>query len=255
MNNDFSTIQFSIFSPETFQLRVKNNIVINKPTSNNIATINSTINDSSKNLVPDYNNNIRSTNYRTSSIQNKPTKKIILFRDIVTKTPEKPKKKKYIKAKYSLTQGKIEPYKQYILEKRELENIKKRREIEKKYIIESKLQQDLKLLGDIKSKYEGYDFSKQQNKVGYLDKYLESKNYSKEKIKGFPRPSTAYRKNKYEYIDMDLLQDLKSNKKRNVFEEDFDIKNLTKYNIFRTSLVSFIKSLRSNQNYNYWIGK
>ena len=87
-----------------------------------------------------------------------------------------------------------------------------------------------------------------------MDKYIESKNYSKEKIKNFyGRAVVNYRKNNYKYIDVELIEDLKQNKRKNIFEEDFDLKSSSKYNSFRIQAVSFIKSLRRNPNYNYWI--
>ena len=89
-----------------------------------------------------------------------------------------------------------------------------------------------------------------------MDKYIESKNYSKEKTNNsYGKVSVNYRKNKYQFVDMDLLEDIKANKRKNVFEEDFDLKTSTKYNSFRLQAASFIKSLRHNPNYNYWIRK
>ena len=64
-----------------------------------------------------------------------------------------------------------------------------------------------------------------------------------------------YKQNIYKYIDIELLEEIKSNKRKNIFEEDFDVRSSNKYNSFRTKAVSFIKSLRHNPNYNYWIRK
>ena len=137
-----------------------------------------------------------------------------------------------------------------------MEENRKRREIEKKYIIESRKLQELKIINDIKTKYEGYDFSRQEAKVGFLDKYIKSKNKKKKKIKDFyGRAAINSRKNTFQCIDMNLLEDIKSNKKKNIFDEDFDLKTSTKYSSFRLKAVSFIKSLRHNPNYNYWIRK
>ena len=56
----------------------------------------------------------------------------------------------------------------------------------------------MKALNDIKTKYEGNDFSRQEEKVGFMDKYIESKNYSKEKSLSFAeRFVYHYGKNKY----------------------------------------------------------
>ena len=54
---------------------------------------------------------------------------------------------------------------------------------------------------------------------------------------------------------MDLLEDIKANRRKNLFEEDFGLKSSSKYNCFRAQASSFIKSLRHNPNYNYWIRK
>ena len=59
----------------------------------------------------------------------------------------------------------------------------------------------------------------------------------------------------YKLIDIELLEEIKANKRKNIFEEDFDLKTSTKYNSFRVKAISFIKSLRHNPNYNYWIRK
>jgi len=251
-NSNFSVIYFSVFTPEILESKVKNNFMKNRPkrnfinfkTQNNIL-INKVKAYSSTNLKPFFCKT-------TSNIQKKhQTKKdVLLFRDFITLQSNKSKKKKNSKKSFGGIgrAGSVEPYKQYIIEKRELEENKKRREIEKKYIIESRKLHDIRLINDIKTKYDGYDFSRQES---------ESKNYSKEKTKYFYGRSSAIntRKNNYQYIDIDLLEDIKSNKRKNIFEEDFDLKSSTKYNSFRLKAVSFIKSLRHNPNYNYWIRK
>ena len=117
------------------------------------------------------------------------------------------------------------------------------------------MQQENKLLNEMKTKYEGYDFSKNQSKTGFLEKIIESKNYSKEKLKDFSRPVVSYSKNKYDLVVMELIEDIKANRRKNIFEEDFNIKTSTKYNNFRSKAISFIKYLRHNPNYNYWIRK
>ena len=260
-NSNFSVIYFSVFTPEILESKVKNNFMKNRPkrnfinfkTSNNIL-INRVKVYSSTNLKPFF---CKTTSNIQKNYQSK--KDVLLFRDFITLQSNKSKKKKNSKNNYGSIGrvGSVEPYKQYIIEKRELEENKKRREIEKKYIIESRKLHEMRLINDIKNKYDGYDFSRQESKVGFLDKYIESKNYSKEKTKNFYGRTSAIntRKNNYQYIDMDLLEDIKSNKRKNIFEEDFDLKSSTKYNSFRVKAVSFIKSLRHNPNYNYWIRK
>lgn len=260
-NNNFSVVYFSIFTPHIFQSKIKNQFIkLKVPKKNfyNFKTANSVL---IKKIKTNSYDNIKPLFCKTSNN----TGNFLSFRDFMTVKSNKSNnnKKKKNKTKYRLTHnigrpGSAEPYKQYILEKREIEENRKRREIEKKYIIESKKNQELKLLNDIKTKNEGYDFSRQEKKVGFMEKHIESKNYSKEKTKNsYERTSINYRKNNYnyQYVDMELLEDIKTNKRKNIFEEDFDLKTSTKYNSFRLQAASFIKSLRHNPNYNYWIRK
>ena len=253
-NNKFSVIYFSVFTPNIFQTKIKNQFIKEKEPKRSFCNFKTTNNILIKKIRANSNKDIKPHICKTTS--NLKNKNIELFRDFISLKPYKKKKKKYKLTNGVIRPGSAEPYKQYILEKREIEENKKRREIEKKYIIESKIQQEMKALNDIKTKYEGYDFSRQEEKVGFMDKYIESKNYSKEKTKSFfVRPVSLYGKNKYHYIDVELVEDIKSNKRKNVFEEDFDVKTSSKYNLFRVKAVSFIKSLRHNPNYNYWIRK
>lgn len=255
-DNNFSILYFSIFTPDILQSKIQNQFISNIESRKNLCDLKNNNKFLIKKIRPNSSSNLKPAFCRT--ISNTKNKK--LFRDFIDLKSSYNKKKKKT-TKYSLTQGlgrigSTEPYKQYILEKREIEENKKRREIEKKYIIESKKQQEIKMLNDLKTKYEGYDFSRQEAKVGFLDKYIESKNYSKEKTKNFYiRPVSNYNKNKYKYIDIELLEEIKANKRKNIFEEDFDLKTSTKYNSFRVKAISFIKSLRHNPNYNYWIRK
>lgn len=253
-NNNFSVVYFSLFTPNIFQTKIKNKFLKEKEPKKNFFNFKTTNNLLIKKIKTNSTTDIKPHLCKTASNIKKKNPK--LFRDFISVNPNKKSKKKYKLSRGIIRPGSVEPYKQYILEKREIEENKKRREIEKKYVIESKKQQELNLLNDLKTKYEGYDFSRQEGKVSFLDKYVESKNYSKEKTKNFfVRPVSNYRKNKYYYIDVELLEVIKANKRKNIFEEDFDINTSSKYNSFRTKAVSFIKSLRHNPNYNYWIRK
>jgi len=260
-HNNFSVIYFSIFTPDTFQEKVKNKFILNKTHNqqdNNTLNMKTSINESKIYLRKKSAPNDKSIRCKTvsNSYNTYPTKNAnILFRDSITSAASKDSKKKISKKNYNIIQGKVEPYKQYILEKREIEKIREKREIEKKYKMESIMQQENKLLNDMKAKYEGFDFSKNQSKTGFLEKIIQSKNYSKEKLKDFSRPMINYNTNKYDYVVMDLIEDIKNNRRKNIFEEDFNIKTLTKYNNFRSKAISFIKYLRHNPNYNYWIRK
>jgi hypothetical protein len=261
-HNNFSVIYFSIFTPDTFQEKVKNKFIINKAHNqqdNKQFNMKTSANDSKIHLRKKSLPNDKSFHCKTvsNSYNEYPSKNAnILFRDSITSSvPQKDNRRKISKKKFNIIQGKLEPYKQYILEKREIEKIREKREIEKKYKMESIMQQENRLLNEMKSKYEGYDFSKNQSKTGFLEKIIESKNYSKEKLKDFSRPAVNYSKNKYDFVVMELFEDIKANRRKNIFEEDFDIKTSTKYNNFRSKAISFIKYLRHNPNYNYWIRK
>lgn len=263
-HNNFSVIYFSIFTPDTFQEKVKNKFIMNKTHTqqdSNMFNMKTSANESKTYLRKKSAPNDKSIHCKTvsNSYNTYPSKNAnILFRDSITSTSQKEpkgKKRKISKKSYNILQGKLEPYKQYILEKREIEKIRERREIEKKYKMESIMQQDNKLLNDMKGKYEGYDIPKNQSKNGFLEKIIESKNYSKEKLKDFSRPVVNYSKNKYDFVVMDLLEDIKANRRKNIFEEDFNLKASTKYINFRSKAISFIKYLRHNPNYNYWIRK
>ena len=257
-NNKFSVIYFSIFTPEIFQTKLNNQFIKEKETKKSFSNFKTTNNILIKKIKANSITNKKPLFCKTTA--NIKNKNVLVFRDFISLKQNKKKKNKP-KTKYKIIQsigrpGSAEPYKQYILEKKEIEENRKRREIEKKYVIESRKKEEFKLLNDIKTKYEGYDFSRQEAKVGFMDKYIESKNYSKEKIKNFyGRSVVNYRKNNYKYIDVELVEDLKQNKRKNIFEEDFDLKSSSKYNSFRIQAVSFIKSLRRNPNYNYWIRK
>ena len=249
--NNFSVSYFSIFTGDILHSKIKNQFISNIEAKKCYSDFKESNNILIKKIRPKSSSYIKC---KTNSYSKKTNLKF--FKDFID-----PKKLKNKQRKNSLTQeirkiNSVEPYKQYILEKREIEENKKRREIEKKYINESRKQQELKILYDQKMKNEGYDFSRQEAKVGFLDKYIESKNYTKEKTKNFNAGRVFnYKKNKYQYIDIDLLEEIKANKRKNIFEEDFDLKTDTKYNSFRIKAVSFIKSLRHNPNYNYWIRK
>lgn len=253
-NNNFSVIYFSIFTPKIFQTKIKNQSIKDKEPKNSYTTFKTSNNILIKKVNSKSSQKVKPIICKTAA--NLKSNNLLLFRDYIKENQKKKTKRKFKIAKSLDRPGSSEPYKQYILEKREIEENRKRRDIEKKYIIESKRIQELKLLNDIKFKYDGYDFSRQQKKIGFLDKYIESKNYSKEKTKNFNvRPISNFRKNSYQYYDAELLEDIKTNKRKNVFEEDFDVKSSSKYIAFRAKAISFIKSLRHNPNYNYWIRK
>ena len=171
-NNNFSVIYFSIFTPEIFQAKLNNHFIKKKDTRKSFSNFKTTNNILIKKIKA---NSISQKKHlfckTTANIKNK---NVLVFRDFIS-VKKNNKKKNKSKTKYKIIQsvgrpGSAEPYKQYILEKREIEENRKRRDIEKKYVIESRKQQELKLLNDIKTKYEGYDISRQEAKVGFMDK-------------------------------------------------------------------------------------
>ena len=179
-NNNFSTVYFSIFTPNIFHTKIRNQFIKMKSPKKNFYNFKTTNNILIKKIETNFNKNSKPLIFKTST--NLKSKNILSFRDFASgnsNIKNKEKKKKYHLIHNFGRPGSAEPYKQYILEKREIEENRKRREIKKKYIIDSKRNQELKILNDMKTKYEGYDFSRQEKKVGFMDKYMESKNYSK----------------------------------------------------------------------------
>ena len=152
-NNKFSVIYFSIFTPEIFQTEIKNGAIKTKKTGKNFYNFKTTNNILIKKLKSNSSANIRPLPFKTLG---NITKKKSLFRNFITiKNNKKNKtKSKYIVGNNFGRPRSAEPYKQYILEKREIEENRKRREIENKYFFESKKQHEFNTL-----KYEGYDLS------------------------------------------------------------------------------------------------
>lgn len=249
-----SVIYFSVFSPEIFQTEVKNIFLSNrsgifksllKKKLNQEQSKTKTENNTTNN------NKTKSTYFRTTSNYNLNTNTSnnnINIRDIISskkrqiiKTPKK--KNKYITS-YFINE-KIQPYKQYLLEKRQYENIKKEKD---RYNLESKNKNESPFLP--KNKIKGINFATQKG-FGFFDQYVESKNYSKNKINNNRRPIVMIRRNKYDEIDLSLLEDIKNGKRKNVFDENFGVKSLLRYNKFRLKAISFMKLLDDNPNYNY----
>ena len=244
-----SVTYFSVFSPEPFQVELKNKFLLerkklfrlnpqkNLSPSHQLTTENSSINKT------------KTTYYRTTVNFNTNTN-YENIRDLIS-TKRILKLKKFKKnPKNILSQAlkeKVQPYKQYILEKRELENMKKEKS-RYKYMLRNK--KDLLALPD-KSKIKGVYFSKQKG-FGFLDQYLESKNYSKGKISNtYRRPAFMIRRNKYDDFDLSILDDITSNKRKNVFEENFGVKSYSRYDKLRQNAMSFLKYLNNDPNYNF----
>ena len=243
-----SVTYFTAFSPEIFQVEIKNKFLAEKyhlffPKYNQ--------NKLKDQFTTEYNidNKSKMTYFRTTTNFNKINNNKNI-RDLISPTRIIKSKKPIKKHKYILSQAfgeKVQPYKQYILEKRQLENIKNEKIRYKLYL---QNQNDLSSFPP-KKKIKGVNFSKQKD-YGFFDQIAESKNYSKVKTNNIPKKHIFHnRKIKYDEIDMDLLEDLKANKKKNVFEENFNVKFVSKYDKLRHNYLSFMKSLRENPNYNY----
>ena len=244
-----SVTYFSVFSPEAFQVEIKNKFILDrkklfglKP-KRNLSPIHQLTTES--NSI----NKTKTTYFRTSTNYNTNTNHGNV-RDLISTKRILKLKKFNKKTKNILSQAlkeKVQPYKQYILEKRELENIKKEKS-RYKYVLRNK--KDLLALPD-KSKIKGVYFSKQKG-FGFLEQYLESKNYSKGKISNnYRKPAFMIRRNKYDDFDLSILDDITSNKRKNVFEENFGVKSYLRYDKFRQNALSFLKDLNNNPNYNF----
>lgn len=242
---------FSIFSPEIFQVEVKNKFLsqrkklFNKNPKNNLL--------STQLNTGDYiDNKTKATYYKTTTNINNKFNKNENLRDIIA-SKRKPKLKllrkipKQEEEFLSQTMGaKILPYKQYILEKRQLENIKKEKNILKLALLNKKYSE----ASPDKSKIKGINFAKQKG-FSFFEENAESKNYSKQKNNNDRRPIFIVRRSKFNEFDLSLLEDIKNNKRKNVFEENFGVKSYLRYDKFRQQTMSFMKFLRENPNYNY----
>ena len=238
-----SVTYFSIFSPDFFQLEIKNEFIskrkklFEKKFKRNLSPKNQLPTENEKNTHYKTTSNIYTNNHKEN------------MRDLITAKKRFNPKKLLKKPKYNLSQAlkeKIQPYKQYILEKRQYENIKNERN---KYKFRLKSKKELLALPD-KSKIRGVNFAKQKG-FGFFDQYVESKNYSKEKINHNKKPVFMVKRNKFDELDFVVLEDIKNKKKTSVFEEDFDIKNYLRYDKFRQNTMAFLKFLDENPNYNY----
>ena len=254
---------FSVFSPNIFQVEIKNNFL---PERNNLLSAKSkqknlleklntehNLYTSNKNIISkpktkyfrtSGNLNTNYTNINTNIGNNSNIRDIISSKE-KTKLKLKSTNKKH---KYSLYQAlgeKVQPYKQYLIEKRRLEKIKKEKI---RYKNELKKQKDLSALPP-KHKIKGINFATQKG-FGFFDQYAESKNYRKEKIKN-KKPVFIIKRKKFDEFDANLFEDIKSGKRKNVFEEKFDVKSLLRYGKLRQSAFGFLKYLNDSPIFNF----
>ena len=127
-----------------------------------------------------------------------------------------------------------------------MENIKKEKNILKLALLNKKNSE----ASPDKSKIKGINFAKQKG-FSFFGGNAESKNYSKQKNNNDRRPIFIVRRSKFNEFDLSLLEDIKNNKRKNVFGENFGVKSYLRYDKFRQQTMSFMKFLRENPNYNY----
>ena len=241
-----SVTYFSVFSPEIFHTEVKNTFLSQKSNKFNSILKQKIIQEQTKikTETNNFNNKTKTTYFKTTSNYfNTNTSNNINIRDIITSKKRKILKLSKKKNKYTISHflnEKIQPYKQYLLEKRQYENIKKEKN---RYKSNFGNKNDLSTFQP-NNKIKGINFATQKG-------YSELKNYSKNKINNKTRPIVMTKRNKYDEVDLTLLEDIKAGKRKNVFDENFYIKSILRYDKFRQSAISFMKFLNENPNYNY----
>ena len=146
----------------------------------------------------------------------------------------------------------VEPYKQYLLEKNEIESIKNAKETEMKYYLESKRQQQLKRLHEIKTKYQGYDFSRQKTRESFVEILMRTKSYKKPLKKSHIRMKkidneNAILRNPPEEVGIPKIY----NERKYLFSGNGELQPTVKYAVYNDQLQTFYKSLRDNPDYNF----
>ena len=142
-----------------------------------------------------------------------------------------------------------EPYKKYLSEKTKIELAKKLKEIENKYIIESKLQKQLKFENDIRTKFQGFDFSKQRKRESFIDKIIKSKIFEKKEEKKKTDNISEFN-NKFDIkFFLDKIN-FEINEKKYMFLENTNkFLPIVKYNAFKERFRIFNWNLKENPNY------
>ena len=249
---------FSIFFPEIFHTEVKNKFITDKqrllspkqkqknlPEKLNTEYCKTNINNNNISIFKTKTKYFRtSENISTNNTNINNNKNV---RDIISQ--KKKLKSENKKKNYSLYQAfneKIQPYKQYLKERRQLEKIKKEKI---RYKNELMIKKKELLTLPPKNKIKGINFATQKG-FGFFDQYVESKNYSKEKIKN-KKPVLIIKRKKFDEFDNELFEDIKSGKRKNVFEEKFDIKSFLRYERLKQSAFGFLKYLNENPNFNF----
>ena len=232
---------FSVFFPEVFHTKVKNKFITDEKLNTEYCRTNT---DNIYKTKTKYYRTSENINTNETNIHNKNIRDIISSKR-KTKLKIKSANKK---PKYSLYQAlgeKVQPYKQYLIERRELEKIKKEKI---RYKNDLKNKKNLSAVPP-KNKIKGINFATQKG-FGFFDQYVESKNYSKEKIK-YKKPVIIIKRNKFDDFDKELFEDIRTGKRKKIFEEKFDVKSALRYTKLRQSAFGFLKYLNENPNFNF----
>ena len=270
-NVDFSNVLLSIFSPEILLYPVKN--IINPLTKNknklarSKSALNSRNNITQKNMKEEYIKNKLVTNfinmkkeeeknnfiyerkinlYPRNEAKNNNNKN--LMREFIIIKPKSSNNKNY----YKIVQNKSlknndEPYKRYLSEKYKIEYIKKMKELENKYILESKRQKKLKFENDIRTKFQGYDFSKQRKKETIFEKLIKSKICEKkDENKKLEKNDIVNQFNTNFFLKM---LNFEINEKKYMFLENKKLIPNVKYNDFKERFGIFTWNLKENPNF------
>ena len=242
-----SVTYFSIFSPEIFNVEIKNKFLSERK---KLLKLNSKKNIYQEQLSTEetnINNQTKTTYYKTATNFNSLNENI---RDIIANKIKSKLKSTKKKPKHILSQvfgEKIPPYKQYLIEKRKLENIKTEKN---RFKMLSRNRKELLALPD-KTKIKGLNFATQRG-FGFFEQYAKSKNYSKDNLNNNRRHVFTVRKSKNNEFDLTLFEDIKANKRKKIFlNENYNTESYLRYNKFRNNVFSFLNFLKESPNYNY----
>ena len=187
---------------------------------------------------------------KLNNINIKPSLNRESFRNISVKKPQRNKSCKIINFGIENKKIYLSAYKEYLSEKNKIESDKKAKEIEMNYVIESRKQQQMKLEKDIRTKFQGYDFSKQKERGFFLSEYLKSKQYTKEEVKKKKSEDGNIFK-EFDYKNFLKKLNFEINEKKYLFLENNDFVPNVQYSNFNMNIRNFIKNLRRNPNFNF----
>ena len=99
-----------------------------------------------------------------------------------------------------------------------------------KYYLESKRKQQIKRLHEIKTKYQGYDFSRQKTRESFVQIYLKARNYKKtirRNIK-YKKKTNDYTENKLEEVGINKIY----NERKYFFSGNDELQPVVRYGAF-----------------------